>query len=85
MKKFLVCLTGLLMCCLCSCRDYENAYESKCERNVVHINTGNMHAYNYDVVEFEYKEHGYIGFGSGHGLGVVHNPDCKKCRKEVVE
>ena len=31
------------------------------------------------VYEWTYKGHEYIGFDGYRRLGVVHNPDCKKC------
>ena len=32
------------------------------------------------IKEFTYKEHDYIKFREGPRCGVVHNPDCKKCK-----
>lgn len=31
------------------------------------------------VYEWTYKGHEYIGFDGYRRLGIVHNPDCKKC------
>ena len=85
MKKLLVCLIGVLMFGLCSCDGGQNVYRTDGEKNVIYINTGNVPTSRYDVVEFEYKGHDYIGFSGGHRFGVVHNPECKTCGKEVVE
>ena len=66
-KLFYLCF----ICCLCSCdvveqeRQFRNATDN---------------TFNY-VKEFKYKGHEYIKFSANSSYGVVHNPECKKCKE----
>ena len=66
-KLFYLCF----ICCLCSCDFVE---QEKQFRNA----TDNT--FNY-VKEFKYKGHEYIKFSANSSYGVVHNPECKKCKE----
>lgn len=33
-----------------------------------------------NIKEYTYNEHDYIKFSEGYRCGVVHDPDCKKCK-----
>ena len=59
----------VFVCCLCSCTNTEK--ENK------YLETNNSFK---NITEFSYNEHDYIKFDGFHRCGVVHNPDCKKCK-----
>lgn len=64
--KYLFCL--LVVLCMYSCDIDES-----------HIKETN-HCFR-NVKEFTYNEHEYIKFSNNmYQAGVVHNPDCKKCK-----
>lgn len=67
--KYLFCL--LVVLCMYSCDMVEREYKYMNETNNCFR----------DVKEFMYNEHEYIKFSdNGYKAGVVHNPDCKKCK-----
>lgn len=66
-KLFYLCF----ILCLCSCDAVEQ------ER---HFRNATDNTFNY-VKEFKYKGHEYIKFSSNSSYGVVHNPECKKCKE----
>lgn len=75
MKRLVIVLSGLML--LCSCGP---TYESKAMRSVpdgIIPFDGATH--------FKYKNHQYIKFVEGFGQykisGVVHDPDCKYCKR----
>lgn len=62
----------VFVCCLCSCNHAEKEHSFYSETN----------GYFRVVEEFSYKGHDYIKFTDGiYRCGVVHNPDCKKCKE----
>lgn len=66
-KLFYLCF----ICCLCSCDVAEQERQSR---------NATDNEFNY-VKEFTYKEHEYIKFSANRSCGVVHNPECKKCKE----
>lgn len=38
-------------------------------------------SHTFEVDKFRYKNHDYLYFSEGHGIAIVHDPDCD-CRKE---
>lgn len=67
--KYLCCL--LVVLCMYSCDKVERQHKYMNETNNCFRN----------VKEFTYNEHDYIKFSDGgYQAGVVHNPDCKKCK-----
>lgn len=67
--KYLFCL--LVVLCMYSCDIVERQHKYMNETNNCFRN----------VKEFTYNEHDYIKFSDGgYQAGVVHNPDCQKCK-----
>lgn len=67
--KYLFCL--LVVLCMYSCDIVERQHKYMKETNNCFT----------DVKEFTYNEHEYIKFSDNrYQAGVVHNPDCKKCK-----
>lgn len=73
MKRKLLIIASLLMLVLSGC--YCNCEEVQTKKNYYMPD---------NVKEFNYKGHDYIKFEDSYSQyknsGVVHNPDCKKCR-----
>ena len=73
MKRKLLIIASLLMLVLSGC--HCNREEVKKKKNYYMPE---------NVKEFNYKGHDYIKFEDSYSQyknsGVVHNPDCKKCR-----
>ena len=88
MKKFLALLSFLLF--TVSCEDIEHV---NANLDTIGIQWGgsSLSRLDVDAVSFDYKEHSYLLFkrhrSRGTYLGVVHDPDCQKCKesKEVVK
>ena len=85
MKKFLALLSFLLF--IVSCEDIEHFIDANLDTIEIRWRESFERL---DVVSFDYKEHSYLLF-KGHGNsgtynGVVHDPNCQKCKesKEIT-
>lgn len=67
----------VFVCCLCSCANTEK------ENKYLETNLETNNSFG-NITEFSYNGHNYIKFVDGlYRCGVVHNPDCKKCKENV--
>lgn len=75
------------LCCACSCLPPDN--ETKPYYREVPGKEPTRDTF-YEIIEFEHKGHEYIWFRSLNGGyagwdgGIVHNPDCKYCKSQIM-
>lgn len=76
MKKLTIISLGLALLCGCSRPTLEQEATKSISDGIVPFNA---------AIHFKYKNHQYIkfteGLGQSQAVGVVHDPDCKYCRK----
>lgn len=72
--KLLVFCSFILVSCVC-----ETPKNTNTSNGVKTEDTYGQNVPYERVYEWTYKGHEYIGFDGYRRLGVVHNPDCKKC------
>lgn len=76
MKKLIIISLGLVLLFSCAGPTSELEATRNTKDGIIPFNA---------AVHFKYKNHQYIKFTEGDGhckvVGVVHDPDCKYCRK----
>lgn len=78
MKKIILfCISFLFI--LSSCNNFDESIKSDTPHTTVAIYTSSVNYDRVNVFNFEYNNHNYIYFVPviGHGLSIIHDPDCK--------
>ena len=78
MKTLFYIFAVCMAVCSCSKSDKFQIRNFKLENEIYEMTNGAWD----NIQEFSYKGHDYIKFTNGiYRCGVVHNPDCKKCKE----
>ena len=79
MKKILLFI-GLLG--IVSCRPIETSEVNKVKQERIKVETSQHYRYLLDVFKFKYEGHTYICIDGDRTMnGVVHDPECLKCKE----
>lgn len=76
MKKLFYIFIVCMVVCSCSKSDKFQLRDFKLENDFYEMTNGAWD----NIQEFKYKGHDYIKFSKHYQAGVVHNPDCEKCK-----
>lgn len=79
MKKIIYLITILLLSASCT----TNPSTTRASIQVDHIDYISIEGYcTVGIYNIEYNGHEYLLFDGYESVGVVHNPDCKKCKSQ---
>ena len=73
--KYIIILTILFT----SCND--SVVSNPNNPNNQFIRQDGIHNTSINVYDFKFREHDYLQFGYSSSSTIVHNPDCKICKK----
>ena len=82
--KIFICISIILIG-LNSCVKYNKEYNlTNCEKNHLIISSEDNSYLNISIYKINYEGHDYILFNKYKEVSVVHNPDCKYCKKDTI-
>lgn len=81
MKKIILFAVCLMTLGSCTFSKKETAETAEGEKDRIKVALDDYICHSFDVIEFNYKNHSYLGFRNNGGFSILHDPDCK-CLKE---
>lgn len=78
MKKIILFTACLMILGSCTVSEKETV---EGEKDGIKVTLDDYIYHSFDVIEFNYKNHSYLGFRNNSNFSILHDPDCK-CLKE---